>query len=139
MLRSVNQNTAANMDHIPARSAWVSATRMILLVVVGALIGIGCERAPGTASNQRTPAGRAEPSATVTTASAPATNAAQVQQPPNAPQPASASQDAGLPRGYVAYYFHRTIRCPTCLSIESQSQEAVNSVFAGRVSRQRAL
>ncbi len=133
MLRRVNQYTAANMNDIVARSAHLSAARRVLLVVIGALIGIGCERAPGTANNPKAPSSRTEPSATATTTSAPATNVAQVQQPPNAPQPASTSQD-GAPRGYVAYYFHRTIRCPTCLSIESQSQEAVNSVFAGRVS-----
>ncbi len=130
----VNRNTAANMDHILDRSARVSATRMVLLVVVGTLVGIGCERAPSTGSNPKTPAARAEPNATATTASAPATNVAQVQEPSTATQLASTSQDASVPRGHVAYYFHRTIRCPTCLSIESQSQEAVNSVFAGRVS-----
>ena len=30
----------------------------------------------------------------------------------------------------VAYYFHRTMRCPTCLSIEKQSREAVEAGYA---------
>jgi len=35
---------------------------------------------------------------------------------------------------FVAYYFHRTLRCPTCLSIEKQSLEAIESMFAGELS-----
>ncbi|HVP13160.1 MAG TPA: nitrophenyl compound nitroreductase subunit ArsF family protein [Phycisphaerae bacterium] len=32
---------------------------------------------------------------------------------------------------FIAYYFHRTLRCPTCLSIEKQSKETVESRFGG--------
>ncbi len=30
----------------------------------------------------------------------------------------------------VAYYFHRTMRCPTCLSIEEQAREAVDTGYS---------
>ncbi len=33
----------------------------------------------------------------------------------------------------VAYYFHGTIRCPTCLSIEKQSKETVETEFGDLV------
>lgn len=33
-------------------------------------------------------------------------------------------------RTLVAYYFHGTFRCPTCLSIERLSREAIESEFA---------
>lgn len=33
----------------------------------------------------------------------------------------------------VAYYFHGTLRCPTCLSIEKQSKETVQTEFADMV------
>jgi len=29
----------------------------------------------------------------------------------------------------VAYYFHRTMRCPTCLSIEKQAREAIEAGY----------
>lgn len=37
--------------------------------------------------------------------------------------------------GLIVYYFHSNTRCPTCQSIESQSHEAVQSSFAGQLSR----
>ena len=33
----------------------------------------------------------------------------------------------------VAYYLHGTYRCPTCLSIERQSKEAIEVDFAGEI------
>ena len=33
----------------------------------------------------------------------------------------------------IAYYFHGTVRCETCLRIEKQAQELINSRFAGEV------
>ncbi len=33
----------------------------------------------------------------------------------------------------MAYYFHRTLRCPTCLSIEKQAKEAIEAGFAGEM------
>jgi len=35
--------------------------------------------------------------------------------------------------GVVAYYYHRTLRCPTCLSIEKQAQEAIEAEFSGEI------
>jgi hypothetical protein len=50
-------------------------------------------------------------------------------------QPAAAIQTPGQNRAappeqqVVAYYFHRTLRCATCLAIEKQSKEAVENHF----------
>ncbi len=45
---------------------------------------------------------------------------------PNAAQP---------PKTVVAYYFHRTMRCPTCLSIEDQARKAVQTGFVRELER----
>lgn len=37
----------------------------------------------------------------------------------------------------VVYYFHGETRCPTCMSIESFSQEAVESAFADELAEDR--
>ena len=43
----------------------------------------------------------------------------------------TATQGAASPRAerIVAYYFHRKARCPTCVSIESNAKQAVESGF----------
>ncbi len=123
---TMTQNTAASMDHIVGLLAQVAVRRGILLVALGALLAAGCDRAPST-GNPKTA------SQTGTTASAPASDVAQDQPPAIATKPASTSQDAGAPGAIVAFYFHRTVRCPTCLSIERQSQEAVELLYSGRV------
>ncbi|MEQ8789828.1 MAG: nitrophenyl compound nitroreductase subunit ArsF family protein [Pirellulaceae bacterium] len=43
---------------------------------------------------------------------------------------ASPSADAALQEGMVAYYFHSDTRCPTCRTIESLAQQAVEDGFA---------
>jgi hypothetical protein len=54
-------------------------------------------------------------------------------------QPAVASQTPGQNRAsppeqqVIAYYFHRTLRCATCLAIEKQSKEAVENHFKGEL------
>ena len=42
-----------------------------------------------------------------------------------------ASVSQGPAHKLVAYYFHRTKRCSTCRSIESQSEQALKSAFSG--------
>jgi hypothetical protein len=44
---------------------------------------------------------------------------------------AGAGPAASAGHKFVAYYFHRTLRCPTCLSIEKQSRETVETRFKG--------
>ena len=44
---------------------------------------------------------------------------------PGAPTKAETVSD-----GLVVYYFHSNVRCPTCRSIESQTQESVETHFA---------
>lgn len=52
-----------------------------------------------------------------------------------APRRASPTTEERLrpARKVVAYYFHRTLRCPTCLAIEKQSREALQAAFAGEL------
>ena len=33
----------------------------------------------------------------------------------------------------IAYYFHRTLRCPTCLAIERQAREAIEAFYGGEL------
>ncbi len=46
------------------------------------------------------------------------------------PAPAPASLAADSPLKVVAYYFHVTVRCVTCRTIESYSREAIEKEFA---------
>jgi hypothetical protein len=62
---------------------------------------------------------------------------AQADPPAKATQPATTSQAAETPPKFIAYYFHRTIRCPTCLSIEKQSKEAIEGAYAGELNAGR--
>lgn len=83
----------------------------------------------------------------VTTTPAPAQTSPAVAPPPTLGEaqtgraasatPSIASPAAAEPRQparkVVAYYFHRTLRCPTCLAIEKQSRETIEAAFAGEL------
>ncbi len=99
-----------------------SAAAALLLILAAA----GCERPPSTGSNAF-----AAPSATTTKPTDAATSA-----PTTAPTATSPTAEAA-PR-YVAYYFHRTLRCATCLSIEQQSHDAL-ALFFGDTPRWRTV
>jgi hypothetical protein len=49
-------------------------------------------------------------------------------------QGAFEAQAADPPRRVIVYYFHRTLRCPACLSIEEQSRQAVERFYADELS-----
>lgn len=93
----------------------------MLLVLAAA----GCERSPATSSGAgpTTSDGIAEPR--------PAADAAA---PAAATLPATTRPAPEAPRKFIAYYFHRTVRCPTCLSIEEQSREAIYLAYSGELS-----
>ena len=44
-------------------------------------------------------------------------------------QAAATQPTAALNSKVVAYYFHRELRCPTCLSIEKQARAAIESNY----------
>ncbi len=50
-------------------------------------------------------------------------------------EPAAQAKPAAAEKGWklVAYYLHGNFRCATCLSIEAQSKEAVETDFAGEI------
>jgi len=47
---------------------------------------------------------------------------------------ASEARAAEPVRRVIVYYFHRTLRCPACLSIEEQSRQAVERFYADELS-----
>lgn len=47
------------------------------------------------------------------------------------------SDAAGPNTIVIAYYFHRTMRCPTCLSIEAQARDAINEGYADALASDR--
>jgi len=65
------------------------------------------------------------------------------QQPPSlqaaAPEkvPAAPAGPAGAVSTVVAYYFHATVRCPTCRMIETQSREIIQERFANELASGR--
>ena len=48
-------------------------------------------------------------------------------------RPGVAASDEVLPFKVMAYYFHRTLRCHTCLTIEELSKQAVENGYAGEL------
>lgn len=44
-------------------------------------------------------------------------------------QPVATSQPTIPTDGVVAYYFHRTLRCQTCLAIEASAKEAIETAY----------
>jgi hypothetical protein len=87
----------------------------------GVTSGLACDRppAPQRASSAKT-AKPVEPAA-------PASGSAN----PVASAPAAEPKD--LRDGIMAYYFHRTLRCKTCLSIEGQAKEVIETGFSGEL------
>ena len=49
------------------------------------------------------------------------------------PPPPAAVERSSESTEIIAYYFHGTVRCETCLQIEKQAQELIDSRFAGQV------
>jgi hypothetical protein len=80
-----------------------------LVFIIGLLVLAGCS------DSVKEPAARPAPEAPV--AAAPAIAVAQV----------------------IAYYFHGTVRCETCLSIEKQAHELMNTRFAADVASGRLV
>jgi hypothetical protein len=50
-----------------------------------------------------------------------------------ATRPASSRPAAEGPPVVIAYYFHRTLRCPTCLHIEATAKQVIQDRFAGEL------
>jgi len=95
----------------------------------GLILLIGCERQPPP-----------PPTPTTSTAAPPVVTASGSNQAaPEAPVAAGEASDgetvpaeaatAPAPR-VIAYYFHRTLRCPTCLAIEQRVREALEVGYA---------
>jgi hypothetical protein len=118
----------------------VGRTVVVLFLMVGPIwawcLG-GCDRQ--SASPPATPRG-AQKASTRPTAeptntpprpaeAAPLTAATQ----PVATTRAAATQPAIPTDGVVAYYFHRTLRCMTCLAIEKGAKEAIEAAFQGAI------
>ncbi len=58
---------------------------------------------------------------------------AQQARPAAAPSTVAASETVANTTQIIAYYFHGTVRCQTCLTIEKQAQELMGSRFASQV------
>jgi hypothetical protein len=130
-----------NMQHVVTRcsstpQSFATAAALILVLAAG-----GCERSSSTGNDSKSPvpnsAARTPLAANPQATPSPATASAQADPPAKATQPLTTSQATETPRMFVAYYFHRTIRCPTCLSIEKQSQEAIELAYGGELSAGR--
>ncbi len=102
------------------------ASRVLMLLVVWAA---GCA-APKEASPAQTAAATPE---TVL----PSTDIAAVGNTP-IPQRTSPQTEPAHPFKVVAYYFHRSIRCPSCLRIEEYAKNAVESMFPQEIAGDEA-
>ena len=59
--------------------------------------------------------------------------------PPGAPAVPAAVERAAQATQVIAYYFHATVRCETCLNIEKQAHELINSRFAAELASERLV
>ena len=102
--------------------------RMVTFAMFAGALSCGCAREAHRDGVQVDADSRAQPSER---AAAGAPDAA----------PESRHQDAvrggEADREIIAYYFHRTIRCPTCLSIESQARDAIRAGFPQEIAAGR--
>jgi hypothetical protein len=86
---------------------------------IAVLLVSGCTPKTQSASARSDAESRAQ-------AAEPSEPAPQAADPQPSPQP---DDDATADTKITAYYFHRTMRCTTCLSIENQAREAVKAGF----------
>lgn len=93
--------------------------RATVLLAAGLAMLAGCSEAPDRAEVKRGP--EARPAGGVASAA-----------------PAAGEQVAKAVQ-VIAYYFHGTVRCETCLRIEKQAQELMNSRFAAEVASERLV
>jgi len=68
-----------------------------------------------------------------------ATDKPEAKQPPGAPAVPAAVERVAETTQVIACYFHGTVRCETCLKIEKQAQELINSRFAAEVASERLV
>ena len=101
----------------------MSVVRALVILAGFAVLIAGCDRTSPTESKAPARTANAQ-----TDGEAPAVAGSTVQQDQPA-DPASDAADAMV----IAYYFHRTMRCPTCLSIEKQAHEAVEIGFSEEI------
>lgn len=129
------------MNRIAIGSAPIRQVSSRTAALLFILLAAGCERSPtaggGTSPPTQGGAVEAKPMADAPVQAAPTTAAAWAEAPANTTQSTAASQASETPRKFIAYYFHRTIRCATCLSIERQSREAIELVYGGELSAGR--
>lgn len=115
---------------------FAGAAALILVLAAG-----GCERPPSTSNAAKPPAqhdvAAKKPAVDARSPVSPTTAAAHADPAVPATQPVATSPATETARKFVAYYFHRTIRCPTCLSIEKQSREAIELAYGGELSAGR--
>lgn len=114
-----------------------STTAVFILLAAVA----GCERSPaasgGAAPPRQDRAAGAPPAVDAPVQASRPTAAVQTEAPANTAQPVGTSPASETPRKFIAYYFHRTLRCQTCLSIEKQSRAAIELAYGGELSAGR--
>jgi hypothetical protein len=113
--------------------AWFSGIRREAPRAESAADGSLMQRQPSSFNNAPIPR---EPSEAETgAAEAPVAEAPIAGEPPNPSEAGGQARETA--RRVIAYYFHRTIRCPTCLSIEAQAQTALETGFVEELSAGR--
>jgi hypothetical protein len=110
------------------KSAFVTQSATALAITVCLVCAAGCEKPPAArtapAANER----ESLPAKPVPVAGA--NNSGPDKDVDSAETPAAGRSDETADVKVIAYYFHRTMRCPTCLSIEKQAREAIEIAYS---------
>jgi len=130
-----DQGISRPLPRSRARGVGAFVVLLLLLEPVCVWCISGCDRQtpsqpPADRTARITPETAAKPIPGPATPPAPSeSSAAQVTR-PAAATPATASTQPNIPaNGVVAYYFHRTLRCMTCLAIEKNAKEAIEIAY----------
>ncbi len=119
---------------------------LILAGIAGAVLLLARAPQASTEAVAATAASRATGPAEAPTAALPGVQPQAAQMPAapglsaqQTPSDVAAPSSAGLTRQVVATYFHNTVRCVTCRTIEQRAREAIESAFAAELASGRLV
>ncbi|MEW6182998.1 MAG: nitrophenyl compound nitroreductase subunit ArsF family protein [Bacillota bacterium] len=120
-------NTRATSRPLPKKTAATVVKVFLLIVLVASLVGIAGEEYHWGHGNRHVADSRLPE-----TAGEPATG--KTVDKPSADEPAAKEQ-----KTVIAYYFHATARCSSCINIENYTREVIEDDFTGAIKDRQLL
>jgi hypothetical protein len=109
------------------QSAFVTQSARVLAIAVCLVYAAGCEKPPAVPTATDANEGKSLPAKPVPVAEA--NNSDPNRDVDSGETPAASRREEITDVKVIVYYFHRTVRCPTCLAIEEQARKAVETGY----------